>query len=219
MDRERLIVRFISKSVNGWELCGIFNILFLMAIDSDPVMEFRSASEWEEWLKNEHNISKGVWLKFAKKGTGITTVNYQEALDVALCWGWIDGISRRLDETYYLQRFTPRGKRSMWSKINVEKVAALINARRMMPAGLAEVERAKTDGRWERAYASPKNIVMHNEFAQALKNNKKAAAFYESLNKTKKYPFLFRVQEAKKPETRMNRIKKYIILLEEGKTL
>ena len=184
-----------------------------------PELFFASGEAWEAWLAEHHADSDGVWLKFAKKGTGIASLTYAPALDGALCYGWIDGQSRRLDDTYYLQRFTPRRKRSMWSKRNRVKVAELIEAGRMRPAGLAEIERAKADGRWDAAYDGPATAQVPDDLQAALDASPAAAEAFAGLNATNRYAILHRVQTAVKPETRARRIAKFIGMLERGETL
>jgi uncharacterized protein YdeI (YjbR/CyaY-like superfamily) len=173
----------------------------------------------ETWLEQHGEDSNGVWLKFAKKASGIQSVVYAEALEVALCHGWIDGQAKSLDDDHYLQRFTPRRPRSKWSKINRGHVERLTAEGHMRPAGLREVERAKTDGRWDAAYDSPTTASVPDDFRQALEAKPAALEFFESLGKTKRYSFLYRVREAKRPETRAKRIAEYVELLAEGKTL
>ena len=184
-----------------------------------PIIAFASPAQWEEWLKEHHGTSKGVWLKFAKKGSGETTVTYLEALDVALCHGWIDSQKGALDETFFLQRFTPRGPRSKWSKINQDKVEALGKAKRMRPAGLAEVEKARADGRWEAAYDGQRTITVPEDLQKELDANPKAAAFFATLSSVNRYAILYRIQDAKKPETRARRIEKFMGMLERGETV
>jgi uncharacterized protein YdeI (YjbR/CyaY-like superfamily) len=162
--------------------------------------------------------SAGAWLKLAKKGTGILSVTYEEALDVALCYGWIDGQKGSFDDKYWLQKFTPRGAKSIWSKINTEKVERLIASGEMKPAGLKAVEAAKQDGRWDAAYSSQKNISVPDDFQTALNKNKKAKAFFASLTSARRYSFLFRVTTAKKAETRERRIRQFVEMLERGET-
>lgn len=183
-----------------------------------PVNAFPSAAAWETWLATHADLATGTWLKIAKKGTDIPSVDRESALDIALCYGWIDGQSYSFDDNYYLQRFLPRRPKSTWSKRNIGKIAELTAAGRMQPAGLAEVEAAKQDGRWALAYDSPKNMTMPSDFADALAKSPKAKEFYETLNKTNTYAFLWRIQTAKKPETRVSRISKYIQMLEDGQT-
>ncbi len=184
-----------------------------------PILAFASPAKWEEWLAEHSRTSKGVWLKFAKKGSGETTVTYAEALEVALCHGWIDSQKGALDETFFLQRFTPRGPRSKWSKINVDKVEALTKAKRMRPAGLAEVEKARADGRWEAAYDGQRTIAVPEDLQKELDANPKAAAFFATLSSVNRYAILYRIQEAKKPETRARRIEKFMGMLARGETV
>jgi uncharacterized protein YdeI (YjbR/CyaY-like superfamily) len=157
-----------------------------------------------------------VWIKFAKKASGIDTVLYAEALDVALGYGWIDGQAAPIDEHWYAQRFTPRRARSKWSKRNVEKATELIERGEMKPAGLAEVERAKADGRWDAAYASPSKIEVPDDLRAALDANPKAAEFFETLSKTNRYAILYRIHDAKRPETRARRIEQFVAMCERG---
>lgn len=181
-----------------------------------PVKQFVSQKELEDWLSKNFEQQTGVWVKFAKKGSGVTTVNYAEALDVALCYGWIDGLVNSLDEKFYLQKFTPRRAKSNWSKINKEHVARLIKEKRMQPAGLLQVEAAKKDGRWDAAYNSPKTMVIPQDFLNLLSKNKKAEEFYRTLNKTNTYFISFQLATAKKSETREKRMQKIIGMLERG---
>jgi uncharacterized protein YdeI (YjbR/CyaY-like superfamily) len=184
-----------------------------------PTLLFADDAAWELWLAENYAKSDGVWLQFAKKDTGYTSVNYAQALDVALCYGWIDGQSRKFDDIYYLQKFTPRRARSMWSQINREKVAKLLAEGRMREPGRREIDRAKADGRWDAAYPSPSDITVPDDFAAALEANPAAKAFWETLNKTGRYPFLIQTITAKKHETRANRLAKFIAMLNEGKKL
>ncbi len=184
-----------------------------------PILAFASPADWEVWLVEHHRTSKGLWLKIAKKGSGETTVTYAEALEVALCHGWIDGQKGSLDEAFFLQRFTPRGPRSRWSKINRDKVEALAKAKRMRPAGLAEVEKAQADGRWEAAYEGQRTITVPDDLQKELDANPKAAAFFATLSSVNRYAILYRIQDAKKPETRARRIEKFIGMLERGETV
>jgi uncharacterized protein YdeI (YjbR/CyaY-like superfamily) len=179
-----------------------------------PILPFASQSKWADWLAKQHDKSAGVWLKLAKKDSGIPTVIYAEALEVALCYGWIDGQRNGFDEKYFLQKFTPRRSKSIWSKINVEKVERLIASGQMKPAGLKAIESAKADGRWAQAYASQKNISVPEDFQSALDRNEKAKTFFETLNSTNRYPFLFRIETAKKAETRAKRIELFVEMLE-----
>lgn len=185
-----------------------------MATKQDlPIIPFASRSTWEEWLAKHHATSDGLWLKFAKKGSGIETVSFAEALDTALCYGWIDSQRDRFDKDYFLHRFTPRKSRSKWSKINRDKVTKFIQEGEMKPAGLQEVEKAKADGRWDAAYASQSAITVPEDLQQELDMNPEAAAFFETLNSANRYAILYRIGEAKKPETRARRIEKYVMML------
>jgi uncharacterized protein YdeI (YjbR/CyaY-like superfamily) len=184
-----------------------------------PIVFFATQDEFRAWMEAEHATSDGIWAKFAKKASGIESLNYDEALDVALCFGWIDGQVKRFDETYYLQRWTPRRKRSPWSKRNVDKVAELIDAGLMHPAGQAEIDRAKEDGRWDRAYASPANATVPDDLQAALDANPKAAAFFATLTGNSRYAILYRLEDAKKPETRQRRLEKFVGMLERRETL
>jgi uncharacterized protein YdeI (YjbR/CyaY-like superfamily) len=184
-----------------------------------PVQSFATQPEWLAWLAEHHDSGKGIWIKFAKKASGIPTITYDQALEDALCYGWIDGQTKGLDETYYLQKFTPRRPKSIWSKRNVGIVDQLIEAGRMQPAGQAAIDAAKADGRWDRAYDSSSNMIMPDDLQAALDANPKAKAFYETLNKTNTYAILWRIQTAKKPETRAARIQKLVAMLERGEKL
>lgn len=180
---------------------------------------FASGPDWEEWLAAEGETSAGVWLKFAKKGSGIESVSYAEALDVALCYGWIDGQKAAHDAEYWLQRFTPRGPRSRWSKINCGKVTELVERGAMQPAGLREIERAKADGRWEAAYEPQRTATVPDDLQQALDANPTAKEFFAGLRGANRYAILYRVQDAKKPETRARRIATFVTMLNEHQTL
>lgn len=176
----------------------------------------KDEAAWEAWLAKNYTRHEGVWIKIARKSSGITSVTHMEALDVALCFGWIDGQGRQCDEdaTYYLQKFTPRRPRSTWSKVNIGKVEALISAGRMQASGFAAIEAAKADGRWERAYESQKNMLMPDDFAAALATHPNAGAFFETLTKANRYSFLWRVVTAKTPTQREERIEKFVAMLE-----
>ena len=184
-----------------------------------PVISFESQKKWEAWLKKHHGSSKGAWLMFFKKNSGTKGVSYAGALDVALCYGWIDSQLKKHDEKSYLQRFTPRGPKSMWSQKNTEHVVRLIKAKRMQAAGLRSVEAAKKDGRWDAAYASPSKISMPADFKKALAANKKAKAFYDGLNKANTCGILTRIHFAKKAETRAKKIKQFVEMLARGEKL
>jgi uncharacterized protein YdeI (YjbR/CyaY-like superfamily) len=183
------------------------------------VPAFASNAEWEAWLEEHHATSDGVWVQIAKKGSGIPSVAYPEVLDTALCFGWIDGQRKALDETYFLQRFTPRRARSRWSKINRDKVEALTKAGRMRPPGLAEVQRAKADGRWDAAYAGARAIEVPEDLQAELDARPEAAAFFATLNGQNRYAILYRLQDAKRPETRARRLAKFVAMLEARETL
>src|SRR5512142_1083507 len=184
-----------------------------------PVLPFANKKKWADWLTKEHDRSVGVWLKLAKKDSGIRSLTYEEALDVALCYGWIDGQKKGFDEKYWLQKFTPRGSKSIWSKINTEKAERLIANGEMQPAGIKAIELAKQDGRWAAAYASQKNISISEDFQAALNKNKKAKAFFEALNSANRYAILFRIHNAKKSETRARKIQEFIEMLERGEKI
>jgi uncharacterized protein YdeI (YjbR/CyaY-like superfamily) len=178
-----------------------------------PIQSFASQRKWEDWLAEHHGTSKGLWLKIAKKDSGTDTVTYAEALDAALCYGWIDGQKGALDDTFWLQKFTPRGPKSKWSKINREKALALIDAKRMKPAGLAAVEQARRDGRWEQAYDSQSKASVPEDLQTELDRNPEAAAFFATLDRVNRYAVLYRIHDAKKPETRARRIEKFVGML------
>lgn len=180
------------------------------------VRAFRDQKAFETWLHANHAKIPGVWAKIAKAASGIRSVNRKQALDVALCYGWIDGQAKSLDDTYYLQKFTPRRARSIWSKINTGLVAELIAAGKMQPAGQAQIDAAKADGRWAAAYGSPTTIEMPDDFKKALAASAKANEFYETLNKSSRYAALWQVQTAIKPETRARRIAKFVAQFERG---
>lgn len=182
-----------------------------------PVMAFADAAAWETWLAQHYELQTGVWIKVAKKASGIASVDHPEALDVALCYGWIDGQRRGLDETHFLQKFTPRRPRSLWSKVNIGKVAQLITAGRMQAPGLVEIERAQADGRWEAAYESQKEATVPPDLTEALAPYPQAKDFFESLGRAAQYAFLWRLMTAKTPETRARRLEAMVELLKQGK--
>jgi uncharacterized protein YdeI (YjbR/CyaY-like superfamily) len=184
-----------------------------------PMLPFADAAAWEAWLEREHATAEGVWLKFARKGSGIASVTYDEALDVALCFGWIDGTRRAHDDAWFVQRFTPRRRASRWSKRNTDKVEALLAAGRMRPAGLAEVEAAKADGRWDAAYPGRAGMEVPDDLRAALDANPAAAAAFEQLDGTNRFAILYRLHDAKRPETRARRLAQYVALLERGEKL
>jgi uncharacterized protein YdeI (YjbR/CyaY-like superfamily) len=184
-----------------------------------PVLAFATALEFEQWLEREHDSAAGVWLRFPRKGTGVASLTYEEAVLVALCFGWIDGQARSLDETAWLQRYTPRRRRSIWSQINRDRVARLVREGRMRPAGLAEVERAKADGRWEAAYAPPSTATVPADLEAALSASAAAAEVFAGLDSRNRYAILHRLATAKKPETRARRIASFVAMLEKGELL
>ncbi|MEV7448067.1 YdeI/OmpD-associated family protein [Streptomyces nigra] len=177
---------------------------------------FESAEAFQAWLGENHAVSPGIWLKLRKKAPGVVALDYVQALDVALCYGWIDGQKAAMDDEWWLQRFGPRAARSRWSKINRDKVAALIEQGRMRPPGQAEIDRAKADGRWDAAYDSPRTATVPDDLAAALAAEPAAAEFFETLNRTNRFAIIYRVQDAKRPETRARRIEKYVTMLAKG---
>jgi len=170
-----------------------------------PVISFEKAEDWRNWLEENHNQEKGIWLRIYKKGTGHPSVTRGTALDEALCYGWIDGQAKKQDNESYLQKFTPRRSRSIWSKINIEHIERLEKEGKMRPAGRKAVEAAQADGRWEKAYDSPKNMEVPEDFITELSKDEKALAFFGTLNKTNRYAIAWRLQTAQKPETRERR--------------
>ena len=183
------------------------------------IMSFETQQDWERWLTEHHTDTVGIWLKIAKKETGIPSVSYSEALDSAICYGWIDGQKASFDDTYWLQKFTPRRPKSRWSKVNCDKATALINEGRMEPAGLLQVEFAKADGRWDVAYESQSKITIPDDFQSELDKNQKAKDFFSTLNSINRYAILYRIQTAKKPETRSARIQKFIEMLSKNEKI
>jgi uncharacterized protein YdeI (YjbR/CyaY-like superfamily) len=184
-----------------------------------PVLHFANAAEMEAWLEENQGSSDGIWLKIAKKGAAEPSVTYEEAVELGLCFGWIDSQARRFDDQHYIQRFTPRRPRGRWSKINREKAEALIAAGKMRPAGLAEVEAAKADGRWEAAYDGPRTAKVPPDLQRELDANPAAAEFFGSLSSSNRYAILYRLDDAKKPETRERRLKKFLAMLERGEKI
>jgi uncharacterized protein YdeI (YjbR/CyaY-like superfamily) len=180
------------------------------------VIEFASARAWEAWLDANHGTAVEAWLRFAKKGGQRVTVTRDEALEIALRYGWIDGQAASQDDAFCLQRFTPRTRRSKWSKINREAAERLIEAGRMEPAGLAAVEAAKADGRWEAAYASPREMTVPDDFVAKLNERPAAERFFRDLSAQNRYAILYRIHDAKRPETRARRIEKFLGMLERG---
>jgi uncharacterized protein YdeI (YjbR/CyaY-like superfamily) len=184
-----------------------------------PTLTFASQEKWADWLAKNHDTSEGVWMKLAKKDSGIPSITIVEALDMALCYGWIDGQRGSFDDKYYLQKYTPRRSKSIWSKINVEKVARLIKSGQMKPAGLKAIEAAKADGRWAKAYDGQKNMSVPEDFQTALNKSIKAKSFFETLNSVNRYAILFRIHNVRKSETRMRKIKKFIEMLEKNEKI
>jgi uncharacterized protein YdeI (YjbR/CyaY-like superfamily) len=182
-----------------------------------PIIPFASRDEWREWLEEQHATSDGLWLKIAKKGSGVDTVSYAEALEVALCYGWIDGQKASFDDHNWLQRFTPRRPKSKWSKVNRKKATELIERGEMKPAGLREVERAKADGRWNSAYDAQSTATVPDDLRRELEKNDKAQEFFSKLGSRNRYAILYQIQDAKRPETRARRIAKYMAMLAEQK--
>ena len=185
-------------------------------VNTAPIMEFKTAETFETWLIKNHGNANGLWLKIFKKNSGKKTISYAEALDVALCYGWIDGQKQAHDEQAWLQKFCPRTAKSIWSKINIGHVERLIKEGRMRPAGLKVVEKAKADGSWEKAYDSPSKMTIPDDFLKELSKNKKAEANFRGLNKTNLFSIGFRLQTAKKQETRDKRMKEIIEMLAKG---
>jgi uncharacterized protein YdeI (YjbR/CyaY-like superfamily) len=189
------------------------------AAASIPVRAFKDSAAWELWLEKNRTATDGLWMRIAKKASGRKSVTYPEAVEIALCYGWIDGQGRPHSETAWLQRFMPRRPKSIWSKINREKALGLIDTGRMKPAGLEQIERAKQDGRWESAYDSPRNATVDPQFQKALNKNPRAKAFFKTINAANRYAILWRIQTARKAETKAKRIRTFIEMLEKGKTL
>jgi uncharacterized protein YdeI (YjbR/CyaY-like superfamily) len=179
-----------------------------------PILHFEQPSHWASWLDENHASSPGVWLQFAKKGADTPSVSYDEAIAVALCFGWIDGQKKAHGDRFWLQKFTRRSARSVWSKINRDKALALVKAGKMKPAGLEEIERAKRDGRWDAAYDSSSKATGPTDFPSALDGNARAKAFFGTLDSRNRYAVLFRIQTARKAETRAQRISQFVLMLE-----
>lgn len=184
-----------------------------------PIIPFPSANDLNKWLAKNHATSKGIWLRLFKKDSGIASITRDEAIIEALCYGWIDSQANKYDEQSWLQKLTPRRPKSIWSKRNTEHVGRLVKEGRMHPAGMKEVEAAKEDGRWNKAYDSPKNIVVPEDFLKELSKNKKAYAFFKTLNKANTFAIAWRLQTAKKPETREKRMKALLAMLKKGEKL
>ncbi|HWU24381.1 MAG TPA: YdeI/OmpD-associated family protein [Candidatus Paceibacterota bacterium] len=181
------------------------------------ILSFPTSKGFESWMEKNHATAPGLWLQIAKKDSGLTSISYAEALDVALCYGWIDGQKKSKDAKSYLQKFTPRRPKSLWSKVNREHVERLTRAKKMKPSGMAQVEAAKKDGRWERAYDSSRTTLVPEDFILRLKKDKKAYEFFKTLTRANVYSITWRLQTAKKPETREKRVKAILQMLKEGK--
>ncbi len=181
------------------------------------IISFNSSKKWEDWLAKNHSVSDGIWLQIFKKDSGKKTISNDEALDSALCYGWIDGQKNKHDERSWIQKFTPRRSKSIWSKRNKEHIARLTKENRMKLAGLKEVDAAKTDGRWDVAYDSPSNMTIPKDFIEALSKNKKAKDFFKTLNRANLYSIAWRLQTAKKPETRAKRMETILSMMAQGK--
>jgi uncharacterized protein YdeI (YjbR/CyaY-like superfamily)/uncharacterized protein YdhG (YjbR/CyaY superfamily) len=208
------IAKFRSKELAGGEAGAVTEIKAGL-----PIILFASAADWERWLSRQPRSSKGLWLKLGKKGAGAKTVLRQEAIDGALCHGWIDGQVQKFDDRYWLIRFTPRLARSKWSSINQARAQALIDTGRMNTAGLEEIERAKADGRWEAAYPPQSKAQVPQDLQAALDSNPKAKRFFSKLDGTNRYAILYRVHNAKKAEARASKIEKYVQMLARGETI
>jgi uncharacterized protein YdeI (YjbR/CyaY-like superfamily) len=181
-----------------------------------PIIGFASIKDWQSWLAKNYKNSNGIWLKIFKKETKVKTITYAEALDEALCYGWIDGQKKAYDEQAWLQKFCPRGAKSIWSKVNTKHIERLTKAGKMKQSGIKVVEEAKADGRWEKAYDSPSTMTVPEDFLKELGKNKKAETFFKTLNKTNIYSIVFRIQTAKKQETRLKRIEIILAMLAKG---
>jgi uncharacterized protein YdeI (YjbR/CyaY-like superfamily) len=179
-----------------------------------PTLRFASQKEWQAWLE-ENESATGVWMKIAKKASGIESITHPDALEIALCHGWIDGQRKRLDDEFFLQKFTPRTARSPWSRINREKAERLVEAGRMRPRGQREMERAKADGRWDSAYDPQSTVTVPEDLQRELDRRPDAAAFFATLDSRNRYAILYRLQDAKRPETRARRLAEFVAMLEE----
>jgi uncharacterized protein YdeI (YjbR/CyaY-like superfamily) len=187
--------------------------------DDLPIVPFSSPADLEAWLEEFYAVSEGIWLKIAKKGAGVASVTYAEALELALCFGWIDSQKRGFDERWFLQRLTPRRPRGRWSRINREKAEALIDAGAMRPAGLAEVEAAKADDRWQAAYEGQRSAKVPDDLQRELDSNAPAREFFATLNSSNRYAIVYRLNHAKRPEIRARRLRKFVAMLERGEAI
>ncbi|WP_035055515.1 YdeI/OmpD-associated family protein [Andreprevotia chitinilytica] len=188
-------------------------------LNEQPILQFEHQDAWQTWLAENHATSTGLWLRLAKKGADQASVSYAEAIEVALCYGWIDGQKKPDNAHYWLQKFTPRSAKSIWSQINRDKALALIESGRMMPAGQREIERAQSDGRWQAAYASASQSTVPDDFQQALDANATAKAFFATLDRQNRFAMLFRIQTVKKAETRARKIQQFVQMLEKHEKL
>ena len=191
----------------------------MAAIAELPVRLFKTEKAWQAWLEKNSARSRGIWLRIAKKSSKLKSVSHPEALDVALCYGWIDGLRKRLDEETFIQLFTPRTAKSMWSKINRAKVLDLIESGKMKPGGIAAIEAAKADGRWDAAYDSYRSSTVPDDLQKELDRSPKARVFFATLNSQNRYAILFRIQTATKEETRKKRIAQFVEMLEQERKL
>lgn len=187
-----------------------------MKHDNYPVLEFKTPGEFEEFLKLQYDKIPGIWMKFSKKNSGVTTITYEEALDIALCFGWIDGQAKGFDEIYHLNKFTPRGPKSLWSERNVEIAERLIKEKRMRAAGLERINEAKKDGRWKRAYAGSSEAVIPEDFLRLLKKDKRAEEFFKTLKKSDLFAIYYRLHTAVRPETRERRMNLILEMMKKG---
>jgi uncharacterized protein YdeI (YjbR/CyaY-like superfamily) len=188
-------------------------LVLAMSKDDLPTIPFPSSADWEKWLEGNHASSEGLWMKIAKKASGIKTISIQEAIEKALCFGWIDGQRQSFDEHWFLQRFTPRRPNSRWSQINRDKVEELLERGLIRPSGLREIERAKADGRWDAAYPSPSKIEVPEDLRRALDADPRAAEAFDALNAASRYSILYRVHHTKAPAARAHRIEQVVAML------
>jgi len=191
----------------------------MTGMNAEPTLEFAARAEWEAWLAQHHASAKGVWIRLSKKGVQPATLSRADVLEVALCWGWIDGQAKSLGETHWVQRFTPRRRQSRWSQINRAAAEQLIARGLMQPSGLAEVEAARADGRWDAAYASPANITVPDDLQRAFDAEPRAREQFDALDSRNRFAVLYRIEEAKRPQTRAARIEKFVAMLARGEKL
>jgi uncharacterized protein YdeI (YjbR/CyaY-like superfamily) len=184
-----------------------------------PIIHFESQEDWEAWLEENCETSGGIWIKLAKRDSEIESVSRQEALDIAICYGWIDGQAASFDDNFWMQRYTQRRPKSKWSKINCQKATELMALGKMKARGLEEVESAKRDGRWDKAYDSQRTMTVPDDLQKKLDENPRASEFFANLDSKNRYAILYRIHDAKKPETRARRIEKFVAMLNEGKKI